>query len=99
MTYDQWKCDPGYDDPPEEECFHEEYDADWEGRATCGRCGHSWFLSSEQIAADHAHSDAYDAYCRAEERREWVRGWVNKLAFWRRWRKPRHAMIDDEIPF
>lgn len=99
MTYDQWKCDPGYDDPPEEECFHEEYEADWEGRATCDRCGHSWSLTLEQIAAGRAHSAAYDAYCRAEERREWVRGWVNRLAFWRRWRKPRPALIDDEIPF
>lgn len=99
MTYDQWKCDSGYDDPPEEECFHEEYEADWEGLATCERCGHSWFLTPEQIAADRANSIAYDAYCRAEERRErWrqVRAWFRSFLPKRK-RQP--ALIDDEIPF
>lgn len=99
MTYDQWKCDPGYDDAPEEECSHEEYEANWEGRAICDRCGHSWWMTSEQIAADRAHSAAYDAYCRAENRRErWrqVRAWFRSLLPKRR---TQPALIDDEIPF
>jgi hypothetical protein len=97
MTYDQWKCDSGYDDPPEEECFHEEYVTDWEGRATCERCGRSWWLTYEEVAAERDRSAAYDRYCRREERLEkWrqVRAWFR--SFLPR-RKP--APIDDDIPF
>ncbi len=97
MNYDQWKTMAPEDDLPEEECFHEEYEADWEGRASCDRCGHSWWMTSEQIAADRAHSDSYDAYVRSEMRKEWIASWFRPLAFWRRWRKPR--LIDDEVPF
>lgn len=97
--YDAWKTRSPYDDEPEEECWHEEYDADWEGRATCGRCGHTWWLTSEEIAADRAHSEAYDQMCRREERRErWrqVRDWFRSFLP-RRKRQP--PILDDEIPF
>lgn len=96
-SYDEWKLRSPYDDEPEEECYHEEYEADWEGRATCQRCGYSWWLSSAELEADRERSAAFDAYCRREARREWIEGLVSKLAFWRRWRRP--APIDDEIPF
>lgn len=52
--YDTWKLASPDDEVPEDECLHEEYDADWEGRATCCQCYHSWYLTSEQIAADRA---------------------------------------------
>lgn len=98
MSYDTWKTRD--DELPEEICIHEEYEANWDGRATCDRCGHAWWLSAEEIAADRANSDAYDAYCRREERRErWrqVREWFR--SFLPRRRRPRPADIDDEIPF
>lgn len=98
-SYDTWKlASPDYDEP-EEECWHEEYEADWEGRATCDRCGHSWFLTSEQIEADRAHSEAYDRYVRRDERLEkWrrVRAWFRSMIPSRR---RKHVLIDDDIPF
>lgn len=98
MSYDNWKLRSPDDDLPEEECFHEEYESNWEGRATCGRCGHSWWLTSEEIAAERANAEAYDAYCQREEWRQWREDWRrHRFAFWRRWRKP--TPVDDEIPF
>jgi hypothetical protein len=96
MTYDQWKTDSGYDER-EDECFHEDFEADINGRATCDYCGHSWWLSDEEIKAERELHAAYDQMMRREERRQWIDGWVRKLAFWRRWRRP--APIDDELPF
>lgn len=97
MTYDQWKCDPGYDDPPEEDCIHEDYETTLEGRASCGRCGHSWWLSHEEQMHEREANEAYDRYCRREERREkwrqvraWFRGFLPR-------RKP--APVVDDVPF
>lgn len=83
----------------DEECFHEDSESDWEGYATCDRCGHRWWLSSAELQHEREASAAFDAYCRREERREWIAGWVNWLAFWRRWRRRRPVEIDDEVPF
>jgi hypothetical protein len=99
MTYDQWKTDSGYDEGPEDECYHEEREINWEGRAECQRCGYSWWATAAEIRADEAVAASYDAYVRREMRRERLEHWFGWLAFWRRWRKPRAAEINDEIPF
>lgn len=99
MTYDQWKCDPGYDDEAEEECWHEDYDSDWEGFATCARCGHMWEMTADEHRHEREASAAFDAYCRREERRERWDNFVGALCFWRRWRKRKPLVLDDECPF
>lgn len=94
--YDAWKL-ASPDDEWQPECFHEDYEADINGRAHCCRCDHSWYLSDDEIARERELHAAYDVMMRHEERREWIAGWVHRLAFWRRWRKP--APISDEIRF
>jgi hypothetical protein len=97
--YDAWKLRSPYDDEPEEECFHEEYEADFNGRATCCHCSHVWYLSDEEILAERRHQAAYDDMCRREERRErWrqVRAWFRSFLPRRRRQPP---ILDDEIPF
>lgn len=94
--YDDWKL---RDDTPEEECWHEEYEADINGRATCDRCGHRWWLTAEEIRWEREREAAYDKMMRKEEWRCWRQEWINRLAFWRRWRKRKPMSIDDEIPF
>lgn len=96
-TYDEWKLRSPYDDEPEEDCDHEEYNSDWEGRATCNRCRHSWWLTAAQMRANEEASESYDDYVRREMRKERIASWFRPLAFWRRWRKPRD--LDDDIPF
>jgi hypothetical protein len=94
MSYDAWKCNP---DEPDEECWHEDYEADVNGHATCCRCGDTWYLSDEEIAAERAHVAAYDAMCRREERRE---RWARVTAAIRRLLpKRRPEPINDEVPF
>lgn len=99
MGYDDWKLRSPDDELPEEECYHEEHEITWEGRATCNRCGNTWWATADEIRFQREASEAYDAYCRREERRErWrqVREWFR--SFLPR-RKPKPALIDDEIPF
>lgn len=96
-NYDAWELACPYDDPPDDDCYHEDYEADWQGFATCDRCGVTWWLTEQQIKADREASAAYDRYFRRVEREEKIAAWINWFAFWRRWRKP--VPIDDEIPF
>jgi hypothetical protein len=106
LGYDEWKLRSPYDDEPEEECFHEDYEADINGRASCCRCDHVWYLTDEEILAERAHQAAYDEMCRREERRErWRR--LTAPFRWTWYRalmplSPRAAiksLHDDEIPF
>jgi hypothetical protein len=81
----------------DEECFHEEYESNWEGYATCDRCGHGWWLSAAELEWERKASAAFEAYCRREERRErWrqVRDWFRSLL-----PRRRAASIDDDLPF
>lgn len=101
--YDAWKLSPPpeYDEDTQEECWHEEREIDWEGYATCNRCGKGWFASAEEIACERECNAAYDAYMRREERME--KYWRPLRRFWLRlfvwaWR-PKPKPIDDEIPF
>ena len=99
-SYDEWKLRSPYDDEPEEECWHEDYEIDWQGDATCERCGHMWTATADQIASERLRNEAYDEHCRREERRERLARWFGWMRLWRwRRRKPRPAEIDDGIPF
>lgn len=105
-TYDDWKCTPPefYDDVDETPCDHEEYDVDWEGRASCNYCNHSWWLTHDElIAYDEAmarwHAD-YDRQMRRENSRfwrtiDWLKGVPSRIR--QQFRRPQP--IDDEIPF
>jgi hypothetical protein len=97
--YDAWKLRSPYDDEPEEECYHEHYEADINGRATCDRCSHTWWLTDEEIERERELVASYDQMMRREEWRLWRQEFVDRLAFWRRWRKRKHAIIDDDLPF
>lgn len=85
------------DEPEPEECWHEEFEADINGLATCGRCGARWWMTVTEIAREGELRTDYDKMIRRAERRERIERWLHALAFWRRWRKP--APIDDEVPF
>jgi hypothetical protein len=93
-SYDAWKLASPDD---YDECLHEDYEADVNGRATCDQCGTVWCLTKDEIERERQLHVAYDRMMRREEWRQWREDWVHRLAFWRRWRKP--ALIDDDIPF
>jgi hypothetical protein len=95
LGYDAWKTRSPDDEY--EECFHEDYEADINGRAHCCYCSHAWWLTSEEIQHERELHAAYDKMMRREEWRVWFSDWAHKIAFWNRWRKP--VEIDDEIPF
>lgn len=94
----------------DEECSHEDYEINWEGRARCDRCGEAWWPSANEIAAFRDLEASYDAHCRREERKQWWRDQWERIARpwrWFRYRlwmplSPRRAvrcLKDDEIPF
>lgn len=90
------------DDYPEDEplsCAHEEYDVTdpVNRRCQCLYCGYSWYQTMEEIEREEEADRLYEEHCQREERRERIARFIDKLAFWRRWRKP--ALFDDEIPF
>jgi len=100
--YDAWKLCSPYDER-DEECYHEDYEADINGRAVCDRCGHTWWMTAAEIAAEREHVAAYDKMCRKWEREEYWRAWRDWfLRPWRRlvnWRRGHGYFTDDEIPF
>jgi hypothetical protein len=101
-----WNLPPGCTDADidramggDEECYHEAFEINWEGLATCSDCGESWWPTQQDIEHVRYCNERYDAYCRREERLErWrqVRDWFRSFLPRRR-RKP--SPIDDEIPF
>jgi hypothetical protein len=96
--YDHYD-EPEYDEPePDEDCCcHEHHDLDWDGRATCHRCGHVWYLSAEDYERMAERDRQAEKDFRREVWRMWRQDMVDRLCFWRRWRKPKD--VDDEIPF
>lgn len=103
--YDERDTFPSYDDEPEEECDHEEYEHDIiSGRAVCCKCPHSWYLSAEEIAAEIERIRAYDEWQREQDRpwfrfKRWAESHIGAIrSRWKRWRRPA-PVIDDEIPF
>lgn len=102
--YDEWKLRSPYDE--REECYHEHYEIDIEGRAHCEHCSETWWATSEEIAHQREEQAVYDAWCRKQERCEFWR----KLTLPIRWpifrllervwpRKSLSVLTDDEIPF
>lgn len=105
-SYDAWKLRSPYDDGPEEECWHEEYEIDWQGLAHCSNCNTHWCASADEIRLQREANERYDAHRRREARREFWR----KLTLPIRWpiyrlldrvwpRKACKVLTDDEIPF
>lgn len=92
--YDAWKLatPPDYDGPDEEECGHEEYSINWEGRAECERCQETWWPSPAIVKT-------YDESRRRAER-HWRRynSWYMRLWRWLTERRQR-TTPDDDIPF
>ncbi len=94
-----------YDEP--EECDHEDYESDiLTGRAYCDRCRSSWYLSNDEIEAEHRRIEEYDEWQRSQQRRErWDRiTWPFRWLWYRALNRvaPRTAvqpLRDDEIPF
>jgi hypothetical protein len=95
-SYDSWKL-ASPDDEREDECLHEDYEADVLGRATCCRCSHLWWMTDDEIKWERERSEAYDRIMRRADRRERVRQILDKVRRLWRWRKP--SPIDEEIPF
>ena len=51
------------DDEPEDECDHEEYEADiLTGVATCGMCGHRWHQTPQDIERENERRAAYEKW-------------------------------------
>lgn len=116
MTYDQWKAmSPdderdrfrAYDDEPEDECDHEEYESDiLTGRAECCKCPHTWYLSDDALRAEQERISEYNEWQRRESRREFWRKltypirWTVYRVLNRIWPRKACGMLDDsEIPF
>ena len=73
-AYDDWE--DGFDDDGHEDtCAHDEYEVDWEGRASCNYCRHHWWLTAAQLEAHHEAEAQfmaeYDRLRRREESRFW----------------------------
>lgn len=86
------------EDEAEDECDHDDYESDINGRATCNYCSYSWWQTKQEIEAEHMRYTNYDAHMRREERRErfrTIREWFRRLISSPR--KP--SELDDEIPF
>lgn len=100
-TYDEWKLRSPYDEAPwedeREECEHEGFDVDWDGRASCDRCDHHWWLDPAQLAAYQRLEREY-----AREQRRY-NSWYMRAWRWLEERLPRRRekfpTLDENIPF
>lgn len=104
--YDEWKLASPDGYHPYDECFHEEVEIDWEGRAHCEHCRENWWASHDEIMHQREQQREYDAWCVRQERKEFLR----RLTYPIRWpifrlleriwpRKSLSVLVDDEIPF
>lgn len=97
--WDEMYGEDCYGADPFDDCDHEDYDFDWDGRATCNRCGHSWYLDT----SDFKRMAERDKRAHEEFKREawalWRQEWVDRICFWRRWTKKPKPVDDDDIPF
>lgn len=91
----------GYND----ECEHVEYEVDFDGRAHCDRCSHSWWLSAQELQhhleREAEFSGQYDAML-AREDNFWLQLWDRIKGRWWAFRhlRQRHIITtDDGIPF
>lgn len=105
-SYDEWKLRSPYDDAPEEECHHEIFEIDMEGRAHCDACSATWWALPIEIDRQSEQQAEYDTWCRQQERREFWRlltlpiRWPIFRLLERIWpRKASKVLDDSEIPF
>ena len=94
--------DDGYDDEPACDCI--DYEVDWEGRATCGQCGNTWWPTAEELKRDRERRIAAERALRWMEFRDRWFGWLDPLRWrcarlWRRNKPMRASIVDDDIPF
>lgn len=112
-TYDRWKTRSPDDERwcdsfegPEDECAHEDFETNSEGRRSCCCCDHSWWPTTAEIETEQHLQREYDKWQRQEARREFWR----KVTYPIRWpiyrllekiwpRKSCSVLLDDEIPF
>lgn len=87
----------GLDDP----CDHDDYDVDiLDGRAHCSRCGHAWYQTSGELAAEMRRQAEYDRYCAEIDRPPSLRQRARTvIAHWRESIKRPFRRDDPEIPF
>lgn len=98
-SYDQWKLaspDDYYCDEPEEPCDCIDYDQDWEGRCTCGRCGRIWYKTAADMQADAEREAAFVRYVRREA---WKARLLGPWHVVRGWFPRKRPDPDDDIPF
>lgn len=99
---DDWEG-PDYGDEPA--CDHEDYEVDWNGRATCDRCHEGWNLTAEEFTAYQEVEARWHEEYDAMQRREsswWFRAWCWMQTYLPHRRPPCFAQrdrLDDEIPF
>lgn len=103
-SYDAWKLRSPYDDEPEQDCDHVEYEVNWEGRATCDCCGERWYLTADELSAhDEAQGrwmEEYDRLQRREHSRFWrTVDWLRALVKRATTRAKKPAPIVDDLPF
>lgn len=103
-SYDAWKLRSPYDDAPEVDCDHAEYDVDWEGRARCDHCGEHWYLTSAELQAHEAAEarwmEEYDRLQRREHSPFWrTVDWLRALLFRVRSRLRKPPPVVDDLPF
>lgn len=110
-TYDTWKLatPPEHDGPGEEPCDHDEYEVDFNGRASCDYCPHSWWLTAGELRTHFEvqarWSEDYDRALRRENSRfwravDWLRACVQRLRLLlTRRRRAQMPTLDDDLPF
>lgn len=103
-SYDAWKLRSPYDDEPEIDCDHDEYDVDWEGRATCSYCNEHWYLTSAELqaydAAEARWMAEYDRMQRREHSPFWrTVWWLQALMRRARLRPRKPPTVVDDLPF
>lgn len=102
MEYD-WDEDE-YENWSEDECCdHEDYDADiLTGRAMCNRCGHAWWQTDKEMAAETERIRDYYEWMEDQERpwfrfKEWLGGLWFRIK--QQWPKRNSPVVGDDFPF
>jgi hypothetical protein len=88
------------DDEPEDDCCHEEYEADiLTGIACCTSCGERWMQSPEECQRERERQAEYDKMClewEAEQARDFDPAACSRAMIGEH---PQPPPADDELPF
>ncbi len=89
-----------WDDEPEDDCLHEEYEPDiLTGIATCQQCGYRWMQTPEERERELDNQRAYDKLClewEAEQARDFDPAAYSRAMIGAH---PQPPPADDEMPF